>query len=378
MAREGVNPPPRQRQLLSQTDDILGPEVGPKRKRESRRFSFILYGAAYRPKVFLLTVYKQLLVLLAMFVSGAAVFSYFEHLSPIVSLLASVSTITTIGLYVPNGGNFYTLNHSEAVLLIVLIIISVGVGASIVQSTVGSAVNGAMAKGEVDKKLIARLKDHAIVFGYDHVGRYVADKLGELGVDYVVVTRDPQAYDSLIKSNVFSVHENPTRPVDTLKAAGVEKAGTVIVCHSSDSDNMIIVLTARKLRPDIRIISIVNDVNLVATAKDAGADVVIPASVTVGHLLALSAVMKNLVGVVFSEKIGTKEIAEFTVFKTSRLIGRGMLEVARLAMVIGVVRNDAVVKEIFDPAFRLQVDDTVLVLGDPSNLHALEEEAKAT
>jgi voltage-gated potassium channel len=363
---------------LSQTDDILSSEVGPKRKRESRRFSFILYGAAYRPKVFLLTVYKQLIVLLAMFVSGAAVFSYFEHLSPIVSLLASVSTITTIGLYVPNGGNFYTLNHSEAVLLIVLIVVSVGVGASIVQSTVGSAVNGAMAKGEVDKKLIARLKDHAIVFGYDHVGRYVADKLGELGVDYVVVTRDPQAYDSLIKSNVFSVHENPTRPVDTLKAAGVEKAGTVIVCHSSDSDNMIIVLTARKPRPDIRIISIVNDVNLVATAKDAGADVVIPASVTVGHLLALSAVMKNLVGVVFSEKIGTKEIAEFTVFKTSRLIGRGMPEVARLAMVIGVVRNDAVVKEIFDPAFRLQVDDTVLVLGDPSNLHTLEEEAKAT
>jgi len=46
-------------------------------------------------------------------------------------------------------------------------------------------------------------------------------------------------------------------------------------------------------------------------AKNAGADVVIPSSVTVGHLLALSAVTRDLVGVVFSKKIGTKEIAEF-------------------------------------------------------------------
>ena len=35
---------------LDPADDILSPEVGPKRKRESRRISFILYEAAYRPR----------------------------------------------------------------------------------------------------------------------------------------------------------------------------------------------------------------------------------------------------------------------------------------------------------------------------------------
>jgi len=362
---------------LSDADKIIQETPVAHHQNESRRLSFLLYEALYGPKVFVQTVYRQLILLGVMFATGAGVFAYFEKLPPLAALLASVSTITTIGLYVPNGGNFVTLNHTEAILLIVMIVVSVGAGASIVQSTVSSVVNGDLAKGEVEKRLIKKLKGHVIIFGYGHLGKYVAEKLEELRLDYVVVTRNPELYASLLSREVFAVKEIESRPVDALKEAGIERAGTVIVSHNEDPDNMMIVLSARKLRPDIRIVSVVNDTNLIETAKTAGADVVIPASVTVGHLLALSAVTKDLVGVVFSEKIGTKEIAQFSVFKTSKLIGKGMQEVSKLAMVIGVVRDDDVIKEIFDPAFRLKEGDTVLVLGDPSSLHELEEEAKA-
>ena len=363
---------------MTESDRILSKAVARGGNRESRKLSFLLYDAFYGPYVFLKVVYTQLLVLLIMFIWGAAIFSYYEGLSPLNSLLASVSTITTIGLYVPNGGNFLTLNRTEAGLLIVMIIVSVGAGASILQNTVGSVVNGDLARGEVEKKLMQRLKGHVIVFGYGHLGRYVAEKLGEMGFDYVVVTRNPQIYDSLLKKNTLTVLEIEGHPVDALKAAGIDAAGLVVASHADDPDNMVLVLTARKLRPDVRIVSVVNDPNLVETTKIAGANVVIPASVTVGHLLALSAVTKDLVGIVFSEEIGTKEIAQFTIFKRSKLIGKGMQDVAKLAMVIGVVREDAVVSNIFDPEFRLAEDDIVLVLGDPSNLHALEEEAEAT
>ncbi len=104
---------------------------------------------------------------------------------------------------------------------------------------------------------------------------------------------------------------------------------------------------------------------------------VIPSSVTVGHLLALSAVTKNLVGVVFSEKIGTKEIAQFSVFKSSPLIGKGLAEVSKYSTVIGVVRNDQVLKNTYDPAFRIEEGDTILVLGAPDDLLQLEERARA-
>jgi voltage-gated potassium channel len=312
-----------------------------------------------------------------MFGCGAAIFSYYEHLPLVDAFLASVSTITTIGLYVPNGGNFFTLNRTEAGLLVVMIIISVGAGASILQSTVNAAVNTSLARGEAEKRLVGRLKGHVIIFGYTHMGRYVAEKLDEMGIDYVVTTKDPSVFQDLLKKQILAVLEIETRPMAALKEAGIERASMVVVAHSNDPDNMLFILSARKLRPDVRIVTVVHDESLIETARNAGADVVIPASVTVGHLLALSAVTKDLVGVVFSEKVGTKEIAEFSLFKSSPLIGKGLQEVARLAVIIGVVRGDDVLQNIFDPGFTLKEGDTLLVLGDPSKLQILEGEAKA-
>jgi Trk K+ transport system NAD-binding subunit len=209
------------------------------------------------------------------------------------------------------------------------------------------------------------------------MGRYVADKLEELGFDYVVISRNPAVYQELVNKGILTVIEHETQPIDALKAAGVDKASMIIVSHVDDPDNMLFILSARKLRPDIKIVTVVHDSSLVQMAKNAGADVTIPASVTVGHLLALSAVTKDIVGVVFSEKVGTKEIAEFSIFEASVLIGKSLHDVAKLAVIIGVVRDEKVLQDIFDPEFRLREGDTLLVFGDPSNLQQLEEEAKA-
>jgi voltage-gated potassium channel len=328
--------------------------------------------------VFARVIYRQLIVLSVMFAAGAAVFSYYQHLPPLPSALASVSTITTIGLYVPNGGNFTTLNSTEAGLLIILIIVSVGAAASLLQGTVSAVVSGDLARGEAERKLIQRMKGHVIVFGYSHLGRYVADKLGELGLDCVVVTRDPALYESLTKRKMLAVLEQENRPVVSLKEANIENAATLVTAHDKDPDNMLIILSARRLKPKIRIISVVHDDQMVDTAKDAGADVVISSSLSVGHLLALSATTKDLVGIVFSERVGTKEIAQFSVFRSSRLIGQGLQDLTRLAHVVGLVRNNELIRNVFDPALRIQEDDTLLVFGDPAGLHELEEEAQAT
>jgi voltage-gated potassium channel len=364
--------------LTTESVPVFARKKRTRASRESRKLGFLLYEAFYGPVAFLRAVYRQLIVLFFMFFMGAAIFSYYEKLNLLDAFLASISTITTIGLYVPNGGNFATLNRSEAALLIVLIIVSVGAGASIVQSTVNTVVNGALAKGEAEKKMISRIKKHAIVFGYSHLGRYVADKLDQLGMDYVVITKNPHVYQDLLNRKTPVVLEHETRPIEALREAGIAKAGIVIVSHDNDPDNMLFILSARKLRPDIRIITVVHDSDLTDTAKNAGANTVIPSAVTLGHLLALSAITEDLVGVVFSEKIGTKEIAQFSVFKGSPLIGQQLETVSNLASVIGIVRGDSLVPNIFDRDFRVQVGDTLLVLGDPAKLEALEEEAKAT
>ncbi len=363
---------------MNYSDSVLASKpVKRKIKRESRKLVFKLYQALFGPLVFVKAVYRQLIILVALIIWGAAIFSYYEHLPIISAILASVSTITTIGLYVPNGGNFFTMDTTESVLLIVMIILSVGAGASILQSSVGVVMNGDLAKDEAEKRMIRKLKQHAIVFGYGHLGRYVIEKLDDLGFDHVVITKDSNIYNELLKKDLFAVLEYETQPILALKAAGIERASMVIVAHEKDADNVLMILSARKMRPDIRIISVVHDQNLTETAKNAGADMVISSSITVGHLLALSAVTNDLVGVVFSEKIGTKEIAEFSIFKSSKLIGKSLQELSKYASVIGVVRNNEVVKDTFDPTFTIKENDTLLLLGDPENLQSVEKEAKA-
>ena len=213
---------------MNSRDDIFNIKpVNQRIKRESRRLSFTFYQAFYGPLVFLRAVYRQVILLALMFAWGATIFFFFEHLPVLSSFLASVSTITTIGLYVPNGGNFFTMNPFESVLLIIMIIISVGTGASILQSSVNTVVNGDLAKGEAEKQLIKKLKQHVIVFGYSHLGRYVMEKLNEIGLDYVVITKDPHIYNELLKKDVFAVLEYETQPIAALSAAGIDSS-----CHS--------------------------------------------------------------------------------------------------------------------------------------------------
>jgi voltage-gated potassium channel len=356
-------------------DAILTHAKRPPLKRESRKIGFILYECFYGLIIFLKAVYRQLLILIIMILCGTAIFSYYNALQIIPAFLASVSMITTLGFYAPSNV-FAPGGGQEAILLIIIILVSFATVAWIVQSIISAAIDTALAKGEAMKRLISRLKNHGIVYGYAHLGRYVVNKLDEIEVDYVVITPTEKIYQNLLNQEILTIFDHGLRPIETLKEAGIERASFIVAAHHEDPNNLMFVLSARKLRPDIKIITVVHDEDLVETAKSAGADVVIPSTVTVGHLLALSAITNDLVGVVFSEKLGTKEIAQFSVFKTSSLIGQPLEEIAKYASIIGIIRGDTV-QNIFTKDFAIQENDTILVLGDPKNLELLEKNAKA-
>lgn len=363
--------------MRTQEPGVIQPATIRRTKRRSRTMGFLFYQSMYAPAFLLKALYRQVIILGAMFGLGAWVFMYYEGLGTLTALLASVSTITTIGIYVPHGGNLAAMPQTETILLIVMIIVSVGAAASLLQATVNAVVNGDLARGEAERSLIKKMKNHVIVFGYASLGRYVAAKLDELGVDYVVVTHDPAIHEALTKKKAMAVLERENRPIVALKEAGIDTASTLIAAHEKDPENILIMLSARRLKPGIRIISVVYDEQLIDTAKNAGADVTIPSSISVGHLLALSAVTRDLVGLVFSEKVGTKEIAQFSVFKSSKLISKKLQDLTQFAHVIGIVRNQQLIQNVFDPDLRIKEDDTLLVFGDPAGLHELEAQAEA-
>ena len=72
---------------------------------------------------------------------GAAIFWHYQGLDWLTALLGSVSTVTTIGLYAPN---IVSMPQTEKILLIIVIIVSVGSAASLVQALVSSITRKVM------------------------------------------------------------------------------------------------------------------------------------------------------------------------------------------------------------------------------------------
>lgn len=344
-----------------------------KDKRQSRKLSFLLYRMLYGPLSFVRAGYSQLLILLCMFIFGTFVFSRFEGLPGLLALFASVSTVTTIGLFTPNNGNVFAMNRNEVIMVIVLMIVSVGSGASLLQSTI-SVATSEHGRAEAKKRLVKRLKKHIIVYGYSHMGKYITQRLEEIGYDYVVITRIPDVYNELLRKDFFVVLETETDIIGALESAGIENASLVIVSDVNDSDNLRFILTIRKLRPDIKIHTVVHDPSMTEMAKDAGANVVIPSTAAVGELLAFSAGTKDLAGVIFSGKLGTQGITEYMISESSPLIGKRLQEVAKLAKVASVLRDGKVDSSIFGGNFTLGVGDILLVIGDTSDLKKFKRE----
>ena len=73
--------------------------------------------------------------------------------------------------------------------------------------------------------------------------------MARLGFDYVVLTRYPTLYQQLVHSKVFAVLEYQTQPIRGSESGGIQKASIVVVAHESDADNMLVILSAKKIRP---------------------------------------------------------------------------------------------------------------------------------
>ena len=139
------------------------------------------------------------------------------------------------------------------------------------------------------------------------------------------------------------------------------------------------ILTARKLRPDIKIHTVVHDPSLTEMSKDAGANIVIPSTAAVGELLAFSADNKDMVGVVFTQNMKLQGISEFTIHAPSPIIGKKLHQVAEMAKIIGAIRDGKVDAKVFDGTFTLQEGDTLLVLGNAAHIKEhLEAKASKT
>ncbi|MAS32948.1 MAG: hypothetical protein CL610_03000 [Anaerolineaceae bacterium] len=98
-------------------------------------------------------------------------------------------------------------------------------------------------------------RNHIIVFGAGHVGLRVIRELVEMGFDVVVIDNspDPGVDEELDRLNVPLI-VGDGRVTSTLEKAQLRAAQAFVACTGNDHVNLEVIMKARDLHPDVRIV----------------------------------------------------------------------------------------------------------------------------
>jgi voltage-gated potassium channel len=133
-----------------------------------------------------------------------------------------------------------------------------------------------------------RLHDHIVVAGFSDMGMEALRELVARGIDparIVVVDERDTALACAVDMGATTLAGDATRNA-VLEAAQIARAESVIVAAGRDDTAILIVLTARRLAPDVPISVIIRSDDNEPLAAQAGANVVINPASFAGLLLA--------------------------------------------------------------------------------------------
>ncbi len=213
-----------------------------------------------------------LLLIISLF---AGTFGYYiiEDFNFLNAFYMSVITLSTVGFTevdeLSDKGRLFTAFY---------ILINLGILAYAVSVLTSFIVEGnlqSIYKNYMADLKINNLKNHVVVCGYDRNGKEACEELSRSDRQFVVIEKDTEVLDTF-KTNAGShiLIGNATSD-NILKAAGLERARVVIITTPSDADNVFITLTAREMKPDIKIIARASEKESESKLYRAGADNVI-------------------------------------------------------------------------------------------------------
>lgn len=229
-----------------------------------------------------------------------------------------------------------------------------------------------------DLTMINKLSHHIVVCGYGRMGHAVIDVLRDRGVDFAVVELSADRFRDIEKQKLYAVQGDATQE-DVLKAAGVDRAKTLIMCLADDAHNVYAILLARQLNPEITIIARAVDDGAEERLRLAGADRVLNPYRAGGTRLAMTALKPTVTDFVEASMMGSSvelELAEVTVHPSSELVGKTLAgaEVRKRFGIIVVALSHGD-RSIFNPGpdERIEAGDVLVALGPMNALERIEQ-----
>lgn len=317
------------------------------------------------------------LVLAGVTVAGTIAYALLG-LSPLDALYQTVTTISTVG--------FREYGEPTAAWkLTTIAVILFGAGAALytlglfLETLVEGQLTDRLERRRVARR-IAGMEGHVIVCGWGRVGRTIADHLIGAGSEVVVVDSDPER----VALAAVPTIEGDATDDDVLRAAGIERAATLIAALATDADNLYVTLSARALRPDLFIVARARLEAAEPKLSQAGANrVVNPQKIGGARMAALATQpsVADFLDVVMHDGSLEFRLAEVPLRRGSTLVGRTLRDTQLRdrtgALILALREDDGTFLTNPSPDVVLCADHLLIAIGTEVQLKALAAEAEA-
>jgi voltage-gated potassium channel len=218
------------------------------------------------------------------------------------------------------------------------------------------------------------LNGHVIVVGYGRVARAAISSVGRTDRGLVVIEDNPDLAEDIDHAGAIPLIGD-ARKEETLVEAGIERA-SALISAVDDPTNLVVVLTARSLNPEVRIVSRLNEEAWRHRLRRAGASAVVAVYESAGLGLATHAVGRDVIATIDLPELGVHS-GEVVVEGGSPVVGRDLASLLREVsdvLLLGVRRDGSVLRwfELEDP---LRSGDVLLAIGTNENLARLQQAA---
>lgn len=237
-------------------------------------------------KVFRSRITTAIILLVLLVFIGVIGFRYLNNYTWLDAVYMTVITISTVG-FKEVGGSLTIESKIFTIFLILTSVIIVGYAIKVITEYILLKNNSEEIKRKKMQRNINNMDNHIIICGYGRNGRQAAKKLISYKKDFVVIEREKELVDRYKSEMVSFVHGNANDD-ESLQKAGIERASCLISALPKDSDNVFVVLSARQLNKNIRIISRASQETSYDKLKLAGANnVILPDKIGGDHMASL-------------------------------------------------------------------------------------------
>ena len=291
----------------------------------------------------------------------------------------TVITFSTVGF-----GEVEPLDDASRIFTVFLIISNIVVYAYAISIFSEYLINAPILKKIIKKRMekaISKFKNHVILVGYGRNGKQALEKLKTFDKDVVIIEINAEN-ENFENSGKFILMGGDATQDETLKRAGIENAGAIITTLSTDADNLYVILTAKQLNPDIRIISRASNDNAAKKLKLAGAhNVILPHKIG-GEFMASLLVTPGLVEFIQQlsvedrhKRTNLEEISFDDCPEKYHNHSIASLDLRKLTGCTVIGYKDPA-GEYFvnpDPETKMVKGSTVIILGQPDQIRRLNE-----